>query len=173
VKDGIIDESNYLKSSIKILVIMKETYGSLDYWDNDLRKFLQEGGRSQTWNNIVRWTYGLQNINKDTNILWTKVKDINNDIRIKQLKNIASINLKKIPGGAFTIKSELNNEAKKDIGLLKKQVELYSPDIILCGGQQVGTLIHEMKLFGEFDFENFDKIRLAKINNSTFAHKFQ
>ena len=43
VKDGIVDENQYLSSKYKILYVMKEVNGGKDW---DLRKFLYDGGRS-------------------------------------------------------------------------------------------------------------------------------
>lgn len=171
VKDGIItiddnDKLTFLNFPTKILVIMKEANGNLSSWDNDLRKFLQEGGRAQTWNNIARWTYGLQNIDKNIDELWNKIENISNDDRVKQLKSIASINLKKMPGTSKTNKRELKKVFKEDIELLKEQVSLYKPDIILCGGYIVGNLIQEYELFGKFEFDYpSNKVRLAKLDN--------
>lgn len=41
---------------------MKEVNGGKDW---DLRKFLYDGGRSQTWDNIARWTQDNLWQNKD------------------------------------------------------------------------------------------------------------
>ena len=167
VKDGLVDEISYKKTPIKILVIMKETYGGLSEWNNDLRVFLRNGARWQTWNNIVRWTYGLQNIEKNIDDIWNLVNKVNHEDRIQQLKTICSINLKKRPGGASTNPSELNDEAKNDIELLKEQVMLYSPDIVLCGGKQVGDLVQEMNLFGDIKFKDDGLVRAAISNEKT------
>ena len=60
VEDGIVNEEEYLDSKYKILYVMKEVNGGSGW---NLKDFLYEGGRSQTWDNIARWTEGLLNIN--------------------------------------------------------------------------------------------------------------
>lgn len=62
VKDGVVSWNDYLQSDIKILFVLKEVNGS-DNWD--LRAFLREGGRADTWNNITRWLMGIRNIDKE------------------------------------------------------------------------------------------------------------
>ena len=61
VEDGIVYENEYLSSKYKILYVMKEVNSS-EAWD--LRKFLYDGGRPQTWDNNARWTQGILNLDK-------------------------------------------------------------------------------------------------------------
>ena len=62
VKDGLVDAEFYLNSKYKILFLLKEVNGGKDW---DLRGFLRAGGRKQTWNNVARWTKGINNIEKE------------------------------------------------------------------------------------------------------------
>jgi len=89
VKDGVVDENCFFSTKTKILVIMKETNDYVNR-EQDLRIFLKQGARGATWNNIVRWVYGLQNLNSDVNELWRSIDYISNDTRIKYLSTISS-----------------------------------------------------------------------------------
>lgn len=90
VKDGIVDENQYLSSKYKILYVMKEVNGGEEW---DLRKFLYEGGRWQTWDNVARWTQGILNLDKEYS--WEELLKDNEKRRETYLKKIGSINLKK------------------------------------------------------------------------------
>ena len=70
IRDGIVNEERYKDGShIRILYLLKETNRFNDY-DYDLRKYIDGGvlddkkknPRHATWDNIVRWTYGIYNI---------------------------------------------------------------------------------------------------------------
>ena len=168
VKDGVVDENCFFSTKIKILVIMKETN---DYINNEqnLRIFLKQGARWRTWNNIVRWVYGLQNLNSDVNELWRNIADVSNDTRIKYLSTISSINLKKKPGGATTNLDELKSESKKDMEHLKKQISLYKNlDFVLCGSRDVANLVDEYELFGKIEFVKHKKtyVKVAQTNDT-------
>lgn len=129
VTDGIVDENQYLSSKYKILYVMKEVNGGEDW---DLRKFLYDGGRSQTWDNVARWTQGILNLDKEYN--WEDLL-VNNDERRKTyLKKIGSINLKKTGGGYTSVDKEISKAAMENREIIKKQIELYNPDIIICCG---------------------------------------
>ena len=56
IRDEIVDHEFYWKSGIKILFLLKEVNGGEDW---DLREFLREGGRKQTWDNVTRWVIGI------------------------------------------------------------------------------------------------------------------
>lgn len=94
VSDGVISEKDYLNSDIKICVVLKEVndFGGGGW---DLREFIADGARSQTWNNVVRWINGIRNIERD--ISWNEFEDIKKEDRQSSLKSICAMNLKKSP----------------------------------------------------------------------------
>ena len=129
VEDGIVSEEEYLDSKYKILYIMKEVNGGRDW---NLKDFLYDGGRSQTWDNVARWTEGLLNINQEYN--WSYLEENNENRRKYYLKKIGVINLKKTSGGYTSNDKEISRAAFENRNLIKKQVDLYDPDIIICCG---------------------------------------
>lgn len=168
VKDGVVDEDCFLSTKIKIIVIMKETNDYVNS-EQDLRIFLKQGARGATWNNIVRWVYGLQNLNSDVNELWKSIAYVDNNTRIKYLSTISSINLKKRPGGASTNLDELKSESKKDIEHLKKQISLYKNlNFVLCGSRDVANLVAKYELFGKIEFLQHKNtyVKIAQINDT-------
>ena len=77
VTDGVVSEMDYLNSSKKILFVLKEVNDpGGGGWD--LRQFLLEGGRAQTWNNIARWVHGIRNL--DAVPTWDFFENIDEDV---------------------------------------------------------------------------------------------
>lgn len=125
--DGIVDYERWasLPDGKHVLVLLKETNGL----QGSLSDFLRHGGSPtywRTWNNVARWANLILN-----GTYWEFVSraDLNDMVR-----NIAVVNLKKYAGGARANRKEVLTEATKDVKLLKQQIALYEPDIILTGG---------------------------------------
>ncbi|MFR1323829.1 MAG: hypothetical protein ACLSBL_01855 [Ezakiella massiliensis] len=132
IKDGLADESQYLSAEYKIIYIMKEVNGGKGW---DLRDFIKDGGRSQTWDNIARWTEGILNLDKD--YPWDYLKEDNEARRMKYLKKIGAVNLKKLSGTYESIPNEISAAACENKQIIKEQIDLYDPDIIICCGTAV------------------------------------
>jgi hypothetical protein len=139
VKDGIVNLEDYLASDLKVLLILKEANDEGGGgWD--LRNFIREGARSQTWNTVTQWLKGIREIEND--IHWSDIKKINKNERKKMLSSIAVMNLKKVPGGGSSKKEAIKSAAERDQDLINKQFELYSPDITICCG--TGTIVQHV-----------------------------
>ena len=127
-KDGIVNPEEYFSAPIKIMILLKEVNGEV----GDLRGFLREGGRAQTWDNVARWVEGILNLDKD--FVWKDLEQ-NNEIRRKTMLNkICAVNVKKTPGGYAADSKNIKKAAKENAKRLKEQIDLYSPDLIICGG---------------------------------------
>lgn len=129
IEDGIVSEEEYLTSKYKIVYIMKEVNGGSGW---NLKDFLYKGGRSQTWDNVARWTEGLLNIDQEYN--WSYLEENNEKRRKYYLKKIGVINLKKTPGHHTSEYKKISKAASENRNLIKKQVDMYDPDIIICCG---------------------------------------
>jgi hypothetical protein len=133
--DGVIDEQSYLVSKPRLLFLMKEVNGK-DGESLDLKKFIREGGRPQTWDNIARWVYGIRNLERE--IGWAKLEAINTDEKRAELfKSICVMNLKKSSGRIITDNKQLNEVAKDDTDFLTQQFNLYDPNLIIACGSAV------------------------------------
>jgi hypothetical protein len=131
VRDGVVSERDYLESNPRIAFILKEV-NDPDGGGWDLREFIAEGGRSQTWDNITRWVHGIRNRRSIPN--WEFYSQITNEFRIEILKSICAINLKKSPGAHTTDNASLNAVANEDKAYIQRQYEIYDPDLTICGG---------------------------------------
>ncbi len=131
VSDGVISETEYMKSTPKITFILKEV-NDKGGGDWDLREFVSEGGRPQTWDNITRWVHGIRNITSVPK--WNRFKDVTDDFRKDTLKSICAMNLKKSPGTHTAVHADLHKVAKEDKDYIKDQYALYDPSITICCG---------------------------------------
>lgn len=141
VSDGIVDEDEYNKAKVKVLFLLKEVNDPKGgEWD--LRDFLKNGGRSQTWDNITRWLIGINNL--PDHIPWNDLETITRFQRRSYLKQIIAMNLKKSPGHHTTDNIALTSEAMSDTERLNHQFALYEPDLIICCGSIVEELAHRL-----------------------------
>jgi len=138
VTDGIVDEDEYRRASKKLLFLLKEVNGGKNW---DLCDFLRNGGRAQTWDNIARWVEGIFNLDKD--IAWAELtadKKINEQRRFDMLKKICVVNVKKAPGVDVSVNKEIKNTGEQDAEYLKRQINIYEPEIIICCGSVVSDV---------------------------------
>ena len=129
VCDGVVDEKSFFSARYRIVYILKEVNGG-ESWD--LRKFLYDGGRPQTWDNIARWSKGIFSWEKE--FYWEELQENNEKRRREQLKKIAAINLKKTSGKYIANKKQIHKAALLNREIINHQIKLYKADyIILCG----------------------------------------
>ena len=133
VDDGVVSEVDYLSAEKKILFVLKEVNGGQGW---SLRNFLLDGGRAQTWNNISRWATGILNLDKNFN--WKDLEFVDEEYRKRSLRKIAAINLKKISGECVADDAEIYKAAKMNSRILREQLDLYNPDIVVCCGTAYG-----------------------------------
>ncbi|MGF3065793.1 hypothetical protein [Facklamia sp. P12950] len=145
-----MDKKQYIELKFKIVYIMKEVNGGSGW---DLKDFLFEGGRSQTWDNIARWTEGIFNLHEEFS--WKYLSEDNENRRKKYLRKIGTINLKKTPGKHTSIYKEISTAATKNRIIIKQQIELYDPEIIIC----CGTSSDFIKCYSESNYVNWAMMR--------------
>lgn len=135
-EDGMVDIESYKSCRLKLLFLLKEVNSESGF---NLVEFIRKGGRNQTWGNIARWIYGIQQYDKDIN--W-KDLDPQQENRVELLKSICVMNLKKTPGKHTTNSKDLWRVAKDDKEFIIKQFHIYfddstiRPDFIIgCGSE--------------------------------------
>lgn len=131
VEDGICNYDEYINAPKQIMFLLKEGNGGSENWN--LCDVIRKGERAPTWDNIARWTKGILDLPNQCN--WNKVSDIKNEKK-EILAKVAAINIKKIAGKATANNKQLYTIAsdKENIRLLKKQIKLCNPHIIICCG---------------------------------------
>ena len=141
VADGVVDENAYNASSPKLLFVLKEVNDpGGGRWD--LREFVREGARRQTWDNIARWVEGIRRLPED--LPWENLEQVDEKRRQESLQTIAAMNLKKSPGGYTTDGTEVSRIATEDKAYLNRQFSLYDPDVVVCCGPSVSWILHQV-----------------------------
>jgi len=140
ILDGPLSIEGYYNAPLKILWLMKEPYGAggfdftnilSDDYDSFLNDFVR-GDSKTTWQPVVYTTHGIIN-----QINWDDIPFIrDNPISVQSLKSIAWVNIQKFPSknGTRTNMSDVENSYRNNKVLINKQIDMLSPDIIICGG---------------------------------------
>lgn len=125
-RDGVVDPERWEQAGgLRLLFLMKDTNGLQE----DLRDFLDRGGRGQTWNAVVRWTGALSGGS-------TAVPDWKR--RREVLRQLCVVNLKKRSGDSRVSDDTVRQAAETDRMYLKQQLSLYLPTLALaCGKDSV------------------------------------
>ncbi len=171
--DGIVDIDEYLNSKFKVLWILKEPHDDKEdgfasgggwHFANDFLApsgFYKRMGLSRsTWQPIVYVTYGMLNdfMNFDD---MDYIR--NNQSMTDIVRKIAVINVKKLPG--FTRTNDfgpISLAYNKHKELLHKQIETYSPNIIIGGStlhlfyKQLDLKKEDEKIFGCVEYYEKD-----------------
>ena len=148
IADGIIDEVSWGQSKIKVAFLLKEAYGTF----GSLTDHFKEWGevKYQLWHNVSYWLYGMHHVwNEKVVPDFTVCKsEETSKERYQYFLSTAIINIKKSNGTSSTEKEDLMKYLKEDADLIKTQLELIDPDVIICGG----TYEAMMEMYG-LDYE--------------------
>lgn len=155
ISDGIVNIEEYLQSKYRILWILKESNdvrnGKGGGWKlnvsmNEDMKDWKEKSRTgkTTFKRIILTTYGIEN-----NFMQMEdIPNINTLDVFTSIKQIALINVKKIPGGSSSFGKQIALAYKENRHILLKQIELYNPNIII-GGNTLQYFIKDLAVQNE------------------------
>jgi hypothetical protein len=180
--DGIVNIEKFIQSKLKILWILKEPYdneqngiatGGGWHFANDFLApdgFYKRMGRSRnTWHPIIYVSYGILN----NFLLWDDMDYIkNNQTMADIVRNIAVINVKKLPGFKRTydfgpIRNAYNNNKE----LLHKQISTYNPDIII-GGSTLNLFYNELGINKAKDEKKFGCVEYIDKNSKLYISAY-
>ena len=178
ISDGIINIDKYLNAKIKILWILKEAYIQENYDDFGGWSLTKAFDKKQSWEdtdksnrmaNIIHTSYGI--LNNFTR--WNDMDDAKDNPTIfEALKQIAIINLKKIPGGTSSNDTEINKHFIKDKELIYEQINAFNPQIII-GGNTLTHLFADMNIDSkEFQFYGERKVRYYVNENRLYIDAY-
>lgn len=142
-RDGAVVATEYATQDPRILFVLKEANVSPDEQPTHLSKFLEQGGRAATWNNVARWACGILSGLPDEGALGQLWQRPDGDFRRNWLCKIAVVNVNKIGGGGSADHVRLLDLVEKNGfgGLLARQVHLLNPQVIICGGAWVPDVL--------------------------------
>ena len=169
VPDGAVCGETYESTWPRIAFMLKEVNDRAGGgWD--LRDYLRRGGRGHTWNNVTRWTEGIFALPEIRP--WQEIQAIDNNARINALKKIAAVNIKKIPGGGAADVDELHEFAHGNGEFIRRQIDLYRPNLIVgCGSDVSGVLFEDV--YGEPEWRRTRRgTRYAALGSATYFDYF-
>lgn len=142
IEDGVVNWEAYINTSPKILWLLKEAYDNdnegeggwslagLFNIDEDCYKFLKTTSSKKTWYPIIYTSYGILN----NFMSYDDMDFIEDNIKmISCLKKIAFLNINKFAGKSKSNDSVLGKIFLENQDILKKQIALLNPDIIIGG----------------------------------------
>ncbi len=136
-RDGIVNDIVWSQQRVKICFFLKEAYQEDEHiWD--LAKWLRkengkDGAVKKMWNTVAEFTYGLLNTTKTSIPSYTEAKVLTKSDKSNLLQKIAVVNVKKSAGKSESEWADLIGYAQNDADLLRKEIDLIAPDIIVCG----------------------------------------
>ena len=166
VKDGILDNECWEKSKLKILYLLKEAND--DFVDiRNTHIDIRHGNSKTFWWNVVFWKHALTAAFENPENLDSSLPDKSNIEEVKNnnylLKDIAYVNIKKRNFNLPTSENvDISNYAKSDKELLRQQIDLINPNVVLCCG-----ITHQFlryKMFYENDI-------LEQLGEYCYKHK--
>lgn len=135
IKDGIIDPNRWSSSSRKLLFLLKEAYGTIEEKNGfDLRIVMNQwkGPKYKIWWTAAYWAYLVKHSTIDQ-IPSFPSNDKEYADSSEALLESAVVNVKKSRGKSASNHDDIKGYIEKDGELIKKQIEIISPKIVICG----------------------------------------
>ena len=137
ITDGVVDIEQYLKSSPKMLWILKEPWedNGVGGWSVTkclMLKGVVEGtiGNKGIYAKMAYITYSVFNGYPE----WNDIPYVTNDPQVPgSLRRIAYININKGPGGRRSNAANIESYYRRNRHILNRQVDTMNPDIVIAG----------------------------------------
>lgn len=144
IQDGIVDPKQWFSQQVRVLFLLKEAYpddkapkGVSNIAENLITPNENKG---RIWSAVAEWQYGIEHTTKN-NIPsfnnWIDVQEkadwSDRNRRCDLLRKCAIINIKKSNGQNGSDDRDLERYVEEDGDLLRRQIEIIDPTIIVCG----------------------------------------
>ena len=130
ISDGVVDYTAYECASPRICFFLKEAYSRDSNADWSLTEWLADGAMTRMWGTVAEWVYGIANTTPD---YIPHKPQLNHAEKTEQLKTVAVVNVKKSNGDVQSDYKDLLHYATTDQAFLKRELEIISPTVIVCG----------------------------------------
>jgi len=156
-EDGLIyrdgqESALWQNSKRRILFLLKENN---DNDGQDVREWTGSiNGHSPNglfYNRLSAWLYGLMNYTDTSYPPIEEAFHLTNQMKALSEYPYAYVNVKKKSGGAFADDRTVYDFAKRYAGYLRKELDILSPNIIVCGGQVVFNIATDI-IYPELTF---------------------
>lgn len=130
IEDGIIDKAEWDKAKIKVLIVLKESYGGLNIakkgeppnYSYSIPQYINHwGATGHTFKPVGRWLKALNNCNGN---------DIDKCIKASAIIDVINVYGENRHTSNARLKEFFNDERKKEI---EKQIADINPDVIIFG----------------------------------------
>lgn len=137
VTDGVMNIGEYLKTSPRIMWVLKEPWDDVDEngipcgggWDMSEAFGNDDAWKNRTWQPIIYASYGIIN-----RCLWKQMDWIRDDTSMAEvLKRIAYINVSKMPGYTQSEDEKIRLAYSQWREILQEQIKMYEPQVIIFG----------------------------------------
>jgi hypothetical protein len=136
IRDGIIDATRWEKAPRKLLLILREAHGEPEETEGwDLRDVIRKdwgGPKYKVWWTVAYWAY-LVHKGSVHRVPPFPADDSAWNAAREALLSAAAINIKKSSGKLSSDWDNLKMYAKTDGQLIRRQVDLIDPQIVICG----------------------------------------
>ena len=135
--DGVPSPDGYLSSKVRVVFVLREANFGGEQKDYDFRNELHNGPHRFWKQKVAPWCYGLaeSGSGEATNDLWNRREVQNDGSRcIAYLLRFGFIQIKKSPGKSSAKPNEILEAARQDCALIRRQIGIYKPDIIVACG---------------------------------------
>ena len=171
VLDGIIEPEKWYASKCRILFVLKEAWGGDNQGVIDIRAERRKDTKIPTdGNGTYRPMVAIANmLVKDLDDFNAISGSINSSEAWSVFKGCSAImEIKKIYGGTESIDKNIRDHALVNAELLEKQVEVYNPNVVIIGVNNLldGILVKDNKVFG--DHINNDDVEYITIQGKKF-----
>ena len=137
IPDGVVAETMWNTATRKILFLLREVNDCpagfderdyLKYYFDPEHKYMH----SPTIDNLILWAYGIQAL--PNFISWSEAEK--NAYASNILESVALVNIKKTSGGGTVDWDNFDKyfSAASNREYIKEQLQIYKPDIVICGG---------------------------------------
>lgn len=179
IEDGIICPDEWFSAEKKVMFFLKEAYNgdstsSIDInAKNSKNKNFGNVGNSSvtkwiykhsleknhpirsTWYRISEWTYGILHTTIEERADYNSKENAMTKTERKWINQSSIVNIKKSDGKKRTNHTDLAHYSKHDAKFLRSQIELISPDVIICGN--TGRYLNNVFVGENFNIGNGNK----------------
>jgi hypothetical protein len=170
IYDGIVNPELYLQSKPRVLWILKEPYDNGEKYGDErdgdwsmaeaMNEETDKWSRARVFQPICYINYGIWTGDDDWNDMpWLRDSE---EIR-NGLKNIAYINISKLPGLKSTPGDRIVEAYQKHRGVIRDQIKTYAPNIIFACNPHVNLILKDLG-FAESQWKRFGSALSIKIS---------
>ena len=135
-RDGVPSPDVYLGTKVRTIFVLREANFGGHQKDYDFREELRNSPHPFWKQKVAPWCFGLANHTTGVDEIWSRARSIKDDKGhcIEVLNQFGYIQIKKAPGHSVAKASEVEQFARDDKDLIRRQVAVYRPNVMIACG---------------------------------------